>query len=760
MEKQMSISVRELAEYVFRTGSIDNRFRSNSTLTEGTAIHQAVQKEYKEGEEKEVSLEYVYSTEEISLKIHGRCDGILSSAEGVVIDEIKSTARDLEEITEESYPVYWAQAKGYAFIYLMNHEEESIGVQLTYVQKQSREKKRFYHKFSKENLQEFMEHAVKEYTSYARILLHIREQKSNSIPDLSFPFPDYRKGQRKLAGSVYRTIEEKRNLYAQAPTGIGKTISTLFPAIKAMVDREQDRIFYLTAKTVTRATAEEALKRMENHGLILRSVTLTAKDKICFQEETICQPDYCPFADGYYDRINGAIVDVLLNETQLTRPVIEEYAKKHRVCPFEFSLDLTDVVDVIIGDYNYIFDPRVSLKRLLPEQKKNTVLLIDESHNLVERAREMFSASLSQQAYKQVEQEWVALNETLAQAAKAIRKDLDALSERNARELEFAVESIPGELEENLERFIDKADQELKNETEEERSEQLLDTYFAAQNFIKILQLADEHYINICTNSHEDFTVKLYCLDPSHVLHQTTKAFRSSVFFSATLSPFAYYKDMLGGKKEDYILRLPSPYESEQIDVVVAPISTRFKNRERTADKLVELLRTQVEENPGNHLFFFPSYHYMNMIYERFSQSSSMETAAQEQGMDEWRREDFLAQFVEGGQLAGFAVLGGVFSEGVDLRGDRLNGVAVVGIGLAPRSFEKELIKNYFSNIGKNGYDYAYVYPGMNKVLQAGGRLIRSEEDQGTIQLIDDRFLTPKYLNLFPDDWGNYRILS
>ena len=760
MEKQMSISVRELAEYVFRTGSIDNRFRSNSTLTEGTAIHQAVQKEYKEGEEKEVSLEYVYSSEEISLKIHGRCDGILSSSEGVVIDEIKSTARDLEEITEESYPVYWAQAKGYAFIYLMNHEQESIGVQLTYVQKQTREKKRFYHTFSKDELQEFMEHAVKEYTSYARILLHIREQKSNSIPDLSFPFPDYRKGQRKLAGSVYRTIEEKRNLYAQAPTGIGKTISTLFPAIKAMVDREQERIFYLTAKTVTRTTAEEALKRMENHGLILRSVTLTAKDKICFQEETICQPDYCPFADGYYDRINGAIVDVLLNETQLTRPVIEEYAKKHRVCPFEFSLDLTDVVDVIIGDYNYIFDPRVSLKRLLPEQKKNTVLLIDESHNLVERAREMFSASLSQQAYRQVEQEWGALNETLTQAAKAVRKDLDTLSERNSGELEFAVESIPGELEENLERFINKADQELKNETEEERSEQLLDTYFAAQNFIKILQLADEHYINICTNSREDFIVKLYCLDPSHVLHQTTKAFRSSVFFSATLSPFAYYKDMLGGKKEDYILRLPSPYESEQIDVVVAPISTRFKNRERTADKLVELLRTQVEENPGNHLFFFPSYHYMNMIYERFNQSSSFETAAQEQGMDEWRRDDFLAQFVEGGQLAGFAVLGGVFSEGVDLRGDRLNGVAVVGIGLAPRSFEKELIKNYFSNIGKNGYDYAYVYPGMNKVLQAGGRLIRSEEDQGTIQLIDDRFLTPKYLNLFPDDWGNYRILS
>ncbi|UOQ45198.1 ATP-dependent DNA helicase [Halobacillus salinarum] len=759
MENQISISVRELVEYVYRGGSIDSRFRSNTSLTEGTAIHQAVQKEYKEGEEKEVHLEYIYSYEEISLRIHGRSDGVLQLNDRPVIDEIKSTSLPLEEITEASFPVYWAQAKGYAFIYLMQQELEEIHVQLTYVQKQSKEKKRFKVVFSKEELVDFMESTVKEYVSYAKILLHIKEQKEKSIPDLNFPFPDYRKGQRKLAGSVYRTIEEKRTLYAQAPTGIGKTISTLFPAIKAMDNNKYERLFYLTAKTVTRATAEEALNRLEDEGLALRSVTLTAKDKICFQEEVLCQPDYCPFADGYYDRINEAVVDIIVNETQLTRSVIEQYARKHIVCPFEFSLDLTDVVDVIIGDYNYVFDPRVSLKRLLPEHKKKTVLLVDESHNLVERAREMYSASITSNDYEVIEQEWSDKADTLVKAAKAIARDLTFLIPDTEGKTDFTLEAIPGALEENLERFIDYAELELKEEAVEERSEFLLDLYFTTQNFIKILQLVDHHYVFTGNRQTGNMTLKLFCIDPSHVLNQITKSFRSSIFFSATLSPFSYYKDLLGGTKEDYILKLPSPYSRSQVDVIVRPLSTRYKNREHTAEHLADALYQQAIQHPGNHLFFFPSYQYMSLVYHWFIQKYELQAALQEQGMDEARREDFLDQFVEGGRLVGFAVLGGVFSEGVDLRGDRLNGVAVIGIGLAPRSYEKELIKNYFSDRNKNGYDYAYVFPGMNKVLQAGGRLIRSETDHGSIQLIDDRFLTRKYLNLFPEDWGNYRIL-
>ncbi|MFC7062501.1 helicase C-terminal domain-containing protein [Halobacillus seohaensis] len=756
MPEHMSVSVRELMEYVYRGGSIDDRFRSHSSMVEGTLIHQAVQKEYKDSDQKEVDLQYQYLIDEVSLNIHGRCDGLLQFSDGPVIDEIKSTSRLLEEISEESYPIYWAQAKGYAYIYADKEDLEEIRVQLTYVQKQTKEKKRFMHVFAKADLELFMQDTVEEYMSYARILLHIREQKEKSIPEFSFPFPGYRKGQRKLAGAVYRTSQEKRNLFAQAPTGIGKTISTLFPAIKSMQLGEQERIFYLTAKTVTRMTAEEGLQLMEESGLNLRSVTITAKDKICFKEETICQPEHCEFAAGYYDRINGAIVDILRNETQMTRSVVETYARKHKVCPFEFSLDLSDVVDIVICDYNYIFDPRVSLKRLLPEHKKKTTLLVDEAHNLVERARSMYSATIFQNSYWEMEDQWKETNEKLAQTAKAVRKDLESISHN---EHESTIEAIPGDLEENLERFVYRAEFELKEQNDGEKGEALLDCYFSTQNFLKILALVDDHYEFIVTNSQGNKSLKLFCLDPSHILERVTRPFRSSVYFSATLSPFAYYKDMLGGQDDDYILRLPSPFQPEQIEVMISPLSTRFKNREQTAERLAELLYNQVKKQHGNHLCFFPSYQYMNMVYHHFKKYGDIESVAQEHGMTEERRDDFLAQFVSGGQLVGFAVLGGIFSEGVDLRGDRLNGVAVVGIGIAPRSFEKELINTYFTKRGENGYDYAYVYPGMNKVMQAGGRLIRSEEDHGIIQLIDDRFLSNKYTKLLPEEWRSFRII-
>ncbi|SEH48170.1 DEAD_2 protein [Halobacillus karajensis] len=548
MEGKMTISVRELVSYVYRTGHIDERFQTNTALLEGTAIHQEVQKKYKEGDQSEVFLEYEFNKEGLLLKVQGRCDGLLISEEGPVIDEIKSTGRELDEIDETTHPVYWAQAKGYAFMYAEKEDLDQIQVQLTYVQKRTKDKKRMRRTFTYKELKGFMEETVEKYNSYAQILLHIREQKEKTVPDLKFPFQGYREGQRKLAGSVYRTVEEKRNLFAQAPTGIGKTISTLFPAVKALQLEDMDRVFYLTAKTITRTTAEESLLKMKEKGLMLRSVTLTAKDKICFQEETICQPDFCAFADGYYDRINGAIVDILLNETQMTRPVIEYYARKHRICPFEFSLDLTDVVDIIIGDYNYIFDPRVSLKRLLPDRKKKTAILVDESHNLVERARDMYSAAIHKQAYMTVAEDWQEEDDALAKISEAIGKDLMRFYSSTEEYVQW--EQVPGELEENVERFLTQAEALLQEEVEGERKERLIDVYFQSQRFLKILEYVDDHYRLIGeSKSQGDFSFKLFCLDPSHVLRETTKGFRSGIFFSATLSPFAYYKEMLGGRE-------------------------------------------------------------------------------------------------------------------------------------------------------------------------------------------------------------------
>ncbi|MFD1019920.1 helicase C-terminal domain-containing protein [Thalassobacillus hwangdonensis] len=754
----MKISVRSLVEYVFRTGSIDNRFRSSTALTEGTEIHQQVQREYKEGDEKELFLKKQFEKDGFSLLVHGRCDGLLKDKERIIIDEIKSTSLALEELTEESYPVYWAQAKGYAFLYADDHGLPEIDVQLTYVQKKTREKKRFLHTFSYDELEDFMGHAVETYASYGRILAHIKQQKEATIPDLSFPFSGYRKGQRKLAGSVYKTVTEKRKLFAQAPTGIGKTISTLFPAIKAMEGEGVERLFYLTAKTVTRMTGEEALERLAAQGLRLRSVTLTAKDKICFKEETICQPDYCEFADGYYDRINGAIVDILMNETQMTRNVVESYARKHRICPFEFSIDLAYAVDVIICDYNYIFDPRVALKRLMSEDKKHTAILVDEAHNLVERSREMYSAVLTKDEFVRLKQ-MDGMDESLNQVVDAIESEFRNLNANHDAE-GFVHDEVPGPLEESLDRFITEADSVLREM--EEDAEELLSCYFNVQNFMKILQLVDDHYVIFGQKGNENGSIHLYCLDPSLLVGKISSGFASSIFFSATLSPFGYYKDMLGGAKEDYILKLPSPYAKEQMQINIFPLSTRYKDRERTSMLLAMALYDMVSETSGNHLFFFPSYHYMEQVYREWLRLGvEADTIIQDFGMSENERDSFLAAFQPdlNKPLVGFAVLGGVFSEGVDLRGERLNGVAVVGIGLAPRSFEKELIKEYFNEKGKNGYDYAYVYPGMNKVLQAGGRLIRSEEDKGKILLVDDRFLTNKYNYLLPEEWKHYTVI-
>ncbi|SDJ33246.1 helicase C-terminal domain-containing protein [Salimicrobium halophilum] len=743
--ESVKISVRELAEYAHRRGDIDERFRSRKALTEGTAIHQEVQKEYKDTEEREVYLEYVYETSEAHFHIHGRCDGVLFEEDGPVIDEIKSTALEVEELEEDRFPEHWGQAYGYAFLYCKQEDLPGMHVQLTYVQKTSKQKERYRRYLSVTQLEEEVAYMVNAYTPYASILLRMREQREKTVPDLGFPFPSYREGQRTFAGSVYRTATEGRTLFAQAPTGIGKTISSLFPGIKALGGESLDQLYYATAKTTTRETAEEAIGLMQKEGLSLTSVTLTAKEKICFQEETICQPEYCQFADGYYDRINGALVDILTEEPLLSREVIEAYARKHTVCPFEFSLDLTYAADVTIGDYNYIYDPRVALKRLSRDRTKKMGLLVDEAHNLVERARDMYSASLVSSEFEAVST--LVTSDYIKKLADSIQSDISTLFQEHGRE--FSTDDIPGLLEERLEAFVEEMEAYLRDLPPEEQEDDVMNAYFVAQHFLNMLELKDDHFVYLGKQGEE---LKLYCLNPSVVVRNVTKAYRFAVYFSATLSPFAYYKEMLGGTPEDYILRLPSPFKKEQITPVFTPLSTRFKDRERTAEHIADQLKKQTEDHPGNHLFFFPSYHYLDLVYA-YAKKWGKRVVVQERNMDEERKKEFLDQFTEQSEIIGFAVLGGVFSEGVDLKGERLVGVAIVGVALPPRSIEKELIEQYFKEQGKNGYYYAYVYPGMNKVLQAGGRLIRSEEDHGVIQFIDDRFKTPLYQQLLPDEW-------
>lgn len=770
---KIQAAVRHLVEYVYCSGSIESGYRSSSSLTEGTKAHQNIQRQYGERDEKEVYLSVeVPLGEDLILSIDGRCDGLLRREEGVTIEEIKSTARDLAAVEEHTYPVHWAQAKCYAYMYALDHRTEHVEVMLTYVHVESGEQKRFVQQADFAELEAFVLDLAARYAPYARLLVGHKRERDASIAALEFPFTAYRAGQRKLAGAVYRTIEEGRKLFAQAPTGIGKTMSTAFPAVKAIGSGLLERFYYLTAKTIARTAAEEAFTRMQERGLRLYAVTLTAKEKICFQEQVRCTKEDCPYADGYYDRINEAVLDVLSRETLMTRPVVEQYARKHRVCPFEFSLDLAYAADAVVCDYNYIFDPRVALKRQYGEQKKMTALLIDEAHNLVDRGRDMYSAAVNKSEYLAVERAYKGANPELHRTAKDVNGYLLEVRKRHGDRPSVEKES-PARLLQLLEAFVVQAEKQLAagagtgagaddGAWDGTATQLLMDTYYAAQAFIRIGKLYDERYVTYTETHRSEARVKLYCLDPSYLLQTMAKGYRSQTYFSATLSPGAYYRDMLGAGPDDYSLSVPSPFAKEQLEVRIEPLSTRYQDRERTREPLVRLLLDLTLERPGNYLIFFPSYAYMIDVYEAFEAAMpetrhgrQVRTLLQTTDMTEGEREQFLTAFEADSEttLAGFAVMGGIFSEGINLVGDRLTGVVVVGVGLPQIGLERDVIRDYFHARGKDGFDYAYVYPGMNKVMQAGGRLIRSEHDRGILVLVDDRYFQPKYRQLLPEAW-------
>lgn len=764
---EISLSVRTLVEYVFSSGSLEPGFRSGAAMAEGTRIHQHIQKQYKEGDRKEVYLKTEIPYEGLLFIIDGRCDGLLTAEDGTVtVEEIKS-AGELPEPDFAGREVHWAQALMYAFMICLEQELAGIQVKLTYVRRGGEEQQSLYRNVSMEELAAFAADTVAGYAPYAELRVRHGERRDSSIRRLPFPFPAYRQGQRHFAAAVYKSVAEGVNLFAQAPTGIGKTMSTLFPALKALGEGKAAGLFYLTAKTVNRIAAQEAIKLLLDSGLALHAITLTAKDKACFREEGRCSKEFCPYREGYYDRINAALLDMLEHEQLMTQAVIARYAKRHELCPFEFSLDAAYACDVVICDYNYIYDPRISLKRLAEERKKKTVLLVDEAHNLVDRGREMYSADLAKAPFLELQRQYKTDNKALSTAAKAVNAFFIALR-KSCEAGEGEWNSYPKELPGLLEHFALEAEQELLSPAplvlappgEEESG--LLDTYYAVQGMLRTFKTYDERYITYAEVRRGDVYLKLFNLDPSYLLQQTGKSFRSQILFSATLSPLSYYRDMLGAGEEDYSLTVPSPFHKEQWQVSVLPVSTRYRERDDSLFPLCDALKGMTARK-GNYLVFFPSYAYLQDVYVRFAEKyPEVPALVQSTGMSEQAREEFLASFRPDNPetLLGFAVLGGIFSEGVDLPGDRLNGVMVVGVGLPQVGLERNLLRGYFQSRGKNGFDYAYVYPGMCKVLQAGGRLIRSESDNGVIVLADDRFLQHPYKQLLPEEWRDYLVLA
>ena len=756
-EKIIRISVRNLVEFILREGHIDNRkagLPDKEAMKLGGRIHRKIQRQMGSDYHAEVPLKITVPCEGFAIQIEGRADGIQKTADGVVVDEIKGVLRELEYI-EKPVGVHLAQAKCYGYIYGKQQELDSITVQMTYCQMETEEVKRFQETFSIEELERWFFDIVMQYEKWARFQIEWRQTRDATIKEAEFPYP-YREGQRELVTSVYWTILRKKKLFIQAPTGVGKTMTTIFPAVKAVGEGLGDKIFYLTAKTITRTVAEQAFQILKKNGLQYKVATLTAKEKICFCEKAECNPDVCPYAKGHFDRVNDAVYEMITTMEEMSRENIETQAKKHSVCPFEMGLDVSLWVDAIICDYNYVFDPNAHLKRFFSEGKKGEYLfLIDEAHNLVERGREMYSAVLYKEEFlqmkKAVRYESVKLTRQLEgcnQMLLEMKRECQTYKEYNSIS-HFALKLL--NVMNGLQKLL---------EEKEQVDEEVLEFYFHVRNFLNIYEEVDENYV-IYTELEEggDFKLKLFCVNPAVKLQNFLSQGNSTVFFSATLLPIRYYKKLLSVETDDYAVYAHSPFkEANRLLVLGQDVSTKYTRRGyEMYERFAIYIKNVMQAKPGNYLVFFPSYRFMEEVRETFERYRTEEMCCmmQEQNMNEQDREAFLQEFEaeREGSLAGFCVMGGIFSEGIDLTKERLIGAMIVGTGLPQVCNEREILKQYFDRHGENGFDYAYLYPGMNKVLQAAGRVIRTEEDKGVIALLDDRFAGRRYLEIFPREW-------
>lgn len=759
MRNVIKVSVRNLVEFVLRSGDIDNSFMSVSRALEGTKAHQKVQKSYGHEYTPEVTLKHNVYYDDFIIELQGRADGILFSDGEYLIDEIKSTTRDLDDIEEDYNELHWAQAKCYGYIYSLQNNLDYIYIQLTYFHIESEEKKIFNRKYTIEELEKFFLFLTDKYIEWASITFYWGETRDKTIKELSFPFSNYRKGQRELAVATYKTIEEGKSLFAQAPTGIGKTMSTLFPSIKSIGEEITSKIFYLTAKTITREVPIASMEMMMKKGLRAKTIVITAKDKICLNDEVKCNPRDCAFAKGHYDRVNDAIMDIFDNEDLITRDVATLYANKHKVCPVEFVLDISLWADVIICDYNYVFDPQVYLRRFFDNPMENYVFLIDEAHNLVDRSREMFSAEISKSSFHDIRDIFKENFPPIYKSLNKINSILNKLKKDLEVDGEYYQRDEIGDLYYPIKKLMTVLEPWLIDEKNHEEYDKVLELYFNLITFNKIAELYDKHYVTYIKESSKDIILKLYCVDSSYLLRQALDRGRASILFSATLTPLDYHMDLLGGKKGDYNIKLSSPFPRENLCLMVGNnISTRYKDRERTYIDIVKLIESFINAKKGNYFVFFPSYAYMKNVYDlMIDRNENLNIIIQDGNMSEVEREEFLLNFEEGNNLIAFAVMGGIFSEGIDLTGEKLIGAIVVGVGLPQICFERNIIKDYYTHNLGEGYEYAYVYPGMNKVLQAAGRVIRSPEDRGAILLIDDRYGTREYKGLFPNEWLGFK---
>lgn len=751
------LAVREIAYFLYASGDLTSDYFLNSTAVEGKKAHKYIQNSYTKDDKKEYYIKYNLKVNEFDIEVHGFIDGVINQNDEVILEEIKSTRQKLDEIEIETHKEHLAQLKIYAYMYLELYNLTSINLRLTYIKTDTYQKKSFDMIFDIETLKEFFNKSINDYLEWLYLFEEKNKDKLTTINNVSFPFSNLREGQNDFMKATYYTLRHSDILYAIAPTGIGKTIATLFSSLKS-IKNDNEKIYYLTSKGMQKEICVDNIKLLINNGLKIKSLVITSKAKSCLNDQVSCEPKKCRFAKGFFDRLKIAFKELYDGYDIYTKDVIEEVAIKYEVCPFELSLYLSNYVDIIVCDYNYIFDPKARLSQFSDDYDSSVKpkLLIDEAHNLVSRSKDMYSSLL---LFSDVIVMFSLIEEYDKFLYKYVYELEDILSKLdyindiyyNLNPIDVIIDylfTIKSKCEDVLEDHLEFKDRDI-----------VLDKYYKIKDFLDLIDYYNESFRFFIYKSNDNYKLKIMCLDASYYVSETLRKYAGgTVFFSATMTPINYYMNLLSKGKGKYIT-FKSPFDKDNLDLIIySSINTTYNKRETTIKDIIEVVDKVILNDDGNYIVFFPSYKYLSLFLENID-VSKYNLIVQTQDMSEAEKLNILEMFKTKGHL-GLFVLGGMFSEGIDFKSDLLSGVIIVSVGIPMYNAENEILKDYFNDVYEFGYEYAYTYPGFNKVVQAAGRVIRDENDRGIVILIDERYNTNKYLRLMPPHWDNYKVIN
>ena len=749
------IAVKEMAQFLYSSGDLTNEFFSNKSQLDGKHAHQYLQRKYNEDSKKEYYIKHEVKFKDDEFIIHGFIDGVLIEDNKIIIEEIKSTQTNLKNIDLSFHKEYLAQLMLYAYMYSNINNMSEINIRLTYIHIPEYEIKKFDMLKTYQELEIFFYNSIEKYSNWIHLLDSSSEEGLNSLRNIKFPFKEKRDGQYELMKATYYTLKNNNILYAIAPTGIGKTMATLFPALKTL-ENKKEKLFYLTAKTMGRTVAIDSINLLLNEGLKIKSIVLSSKAKSCAMHAKICKPEKCPFAKGYFNKLRTAIEDIYKNETLFDFEKINEYAMKHMICPFEYSLDLSEFCDLIICDYNYVFDPKAHLIRYFEDTNYKSKILCDEAHNLVDRSKEMYSSILCSKDVKTLTDILVKYDKILFKKKEIFFQLLHEYDELMSEDLYFYSHFLDEKIFSTLNQIINISFNILTDNEEFSDRDEALEAYFNVKDLLDTAEYFSENHMFMIKKEESNYYIEIRCMDASEfILRTINNSVDGIVFFSATMYPIEYYMDLIS-HGEGKFLTLKSPFDPNKLDLIINDsISTKYKDRETTIKEIVDNIKTLVSSKKGNYIVFFPSYKYIELVMNHLNDLDT-NIIIQLPSMDERQKDEILKEFTNTNKPhLGLFVMGGSFSEGIDYQGDLLNGVIIVGVGLPQVNIENNLLKEFFEEKYNMGFDYAYTYPGFNKVVQAAGRVIRTKDDYGAVILIDKRYKFKKYQALMPQNWSN-----